>query len=74
MCATYTPYTFPYVDEGDIRYPTITWKCFLKHVELVSFDLISFELFVWSLTVYMHSTSCIKTVISLLNLEILAVT
>ena len=50
---------------GGIIYPAIAWKCFSKYVEPISFDLVSLKVFVWSLTVFMHFMSCIKTVIGL---------
>ena len=67
MCDPY-PYTLspiPAEGAGGIIYPAIDWKCFLKHVEPISFDLVSSKVFVWSLTVFMHFMSCTKTVIGL---------
>ena len=39
----------------------------LKHAEPVSLDFVNFKIFVWSLTVLMPSTNCIKTIISLVE-------
>ena len=45
MCDPY-PYTLspiPVEGAGGIIYPAIDWKCFLKHVEPISLDLVSLK-------------------------------
>ena len=55
MCATFTPYAFPYTGEGDIIYAAIACKGLLKQAEPVRLDLVSFKVFKWFLKSYANS-------------------